>query len=138
MIVADVMTRQVVTVPIELTVGAALTRAGEHDIHHLVLVEKERLRGVVCVCQLLDQPTQQTLNQLDVRPPEVIWPQSSLASAAYRFMDKNVSCFPVCDGAELVGVITRNDIRLSEDESAGLPISFDCGRCGSLRQKRPE
>ena len=138
MIVADIMTRQVVTVPIGLTVGAALTRAGEHDIHHLVIVEKERLRGVVCVCQLLDQPTQQTLNQLPVGPPEVIWPQSSLTGAAYRFMDKNVSCFPVCDGAELVGVITRSDLRLRQDESGDLPISFDCGHCGSLRQRRPE
>ncbi|MFM2416636.1 MAG: hypothetical protein RL385_1359 [Pseudomonadota bacterium] len=134
--VADIMTRELLTISSAESVSLALARAQERDVHHLLVVELGRLKGVTCICDLRDRPPKAELREVLRRAPEVIWPQSTLKQAARRFIDKGVSCFPVCDGAELVGVITRGDLRRSVIAEDELPVSFRCSFCGSTRHVR--
>jgi predicted transcriptional regulator len=135
--VAEIMTRELLTIPSVVSVSDALRRARERDVHHLLVVETGRLRAVTCVCELRDRPLTDTLAQTAFRPPEVVWPELTLKQAARRFVEKGVSCFPVCDGASLVGVITRRDQRRSVIGEDELPHSFRCTFCGSTRHVRP-
>jgi CBS domain-containing protein len=135
--VADIMSRDLLTIPGLLTVAEGLERARARDVHHLLITHAGRLRAVTCVCELRERPMNAVLHAGLVRVPEVIWPELTLKQAARRFVEKNVSCFPVCDGASLVGVITRGDLRRSVIGEAELPHSFRCTFCGSTRHVRP-
>lgn len=136
MLVSDIMTRDLLTVWGGLSVREALERAFERDVHHLLIVEDGRLRGVSCVCDLRERPAQEPVRTSITRAPVVVWAQSSLREAAQRFIEKDVSCFPVCDGSELVGVVTRGDLRRSRIHEHELPNSFRCSFCGSTRHVR--
>ena len=135
MIVSDVMTRELLTAAGHLTVTQALRLARERDVHHVLVVEDKRLRGVVCVCELRDRGGETPLRDCITSQPAVIWAQCSLRQAARIFVEKNVSCFPVCDGEQLVGVITRGDLRRSVITEELLP-GFRCKFCGSTRHVR--
>lgn len=135
--VSEVMTtRNLLTVWGHVSVLEALGRAAERDVHHVLIVEQKRLVGVTCVCDLRGRSGNQPVREVIERPPVVVWPQSTLKEAAQRFVDKGVSCFPVCDGAELVGVVTRSDLRRSLIGERDLPRSFRCSFCGSTRHVR--
>jgi predicted transcriptional regulator len=137
MLVSEIMTRELFTVQADLTVADGLFRAQERDVHHLLLVHGKQLKGVVCVCQLRDRPPNEPLARSIDGPPMVIWAQSTLKHAARRFVEKGASCFPVCDGEVLVGVLTRGDLRRSVIPESLLPGSFRCKFCGSTRHVRP-
>lgn len=51
--VADLMTREVVTVAPEDTVGACMQRMNEHRIRHLPVVDGERVMGVISIVDVL-------------------------------------------------------------------------------------
>lgn len=135
--VSDVMTQDLVTLPVDASVAMGLTRAQEHDLHHVLITTDDRLVGIACVCELRDQPRDTPLGKCVSRPPEVIAPDQSLDQAAERFVAKRVSCFPVCDGEKLVGVITRSDLRRNMVSGEKLPATFACAFCGSTRHVRP-
>jgi len=137
MLVSEIMTRELFTVPMELTVADGLARAREREVHHLLLVKDKQLKGVVCICELRDRPPDELLSRSISGAPMVIWAQSTLKHAARRFVEKGASCFPVCDGDVLVGVITRGDVRRSVIPESMLPGSFRCKFCGSTRHVRP-
>ncbi len=137
MIVSDIMTRDLLTVPTELSVADGLARALDREVHHLLLVEAGRLKGVTCICELRERLPNESLRDCVRRAPIVIWAQCTLKQAAQRFIEKEVSFFPVCDGPHVVGVITRGDLRRSVVSEAVLPNSFRCKFCGSTRHVRP-
>lgn len=137
MLVSEIMSRELLTLPSHISVSEALARATERDVHHVLITEHGRLKGVSCVCQLREHAATATLRSCIAGPPLVIWSQCTLKQAAQRFIEKDASCFPVIDGAELVGVITRSDLRRSVIDEGTLPGSFRCRFCGSTRHVRP-
>jgi CBS domain-containing protein len=50
------------------------------------------------------------LSEIMTRDVEVIHPDATLEEAAQRMQDLNVGPLPVCDGDELVGMLTDRDI----------------------------
>lgn len=135
--VSDVMTRDLVTLPEDAKVAAALAAAAERDLHHVLIMAGDKLAGIACVCDLREQPRGESLASCIRRPPDVIAPSETLDAAADAFVQRGVSCFPVCDGEDLVGVVTRSDLRRSMIPEAKLPASFQCTFCGSTRHVRP-
>jgi len=135
--VADLMLADLFVVPASASVAEGLQRAWERNVHHVLVTDRKRLVGVVCTCDLekaaLDQPIAHVIS----RPPEIIWPESSLRDAAERFVRKSVGCLPVCDGEQLVGVITRADIVRSRLPGEDLPGGFCCVFCADTRHVRP-
>ncbi|MGD8863211.1 MAG: CBS domain-containing protein [Myxococcales bacterium] len=135
--VSDIMTRDLVALPRDETVASALRRAAERDLHHVLIVDGSALAGIACICDLRELPTDTKLGDCIARPPEVIEPERSLDEAAEQFVARSVSCFPVCNDGELVGVVTRSDLRRSKLPEFQLPSSFECAFCGSTRHVRP-
>jgi CBS domain-containing protein len=138
MLVGDIMTSQPRTVPHTRTVAEGLSFANEHDLHHLLLVDDPtaRLVGVVCICNLRGR-TEEPLTSRIQRPPEVIWPESTVQEAVRRFIEKHVSCLPVCDGPDLVGMLTRADLVRAGLAAHELPGGDHCMCCGETRHLRP-
>jgi len=135
--VSEVMSRNLVSLPTDASVAAGLDAAKEHDLHHVLVTADDKLVGIVCVCDLRERPRSDTLASCISRPPDVIAPEQSLDEAAETFVARGVSCFPVCDEGELVGVVTRGDLRRGMIPEAKLPASFQCTFCGSTRHVRP-
>ena len=52
------------------------------------------------------------LSEIMSRDVEVLQPDDSLQSAAKRMRDRNIGFLPVCDGEELIGVISDRDITI--------------------------
>lgn len=137
MLVSEIMSRELFTVPADLTVADGLARAHEREVHHLLIVKDKQLKGVVCICELRERPSDEPLALCIRGAPMLIWAQSTLKQAAQRFVEKGASCFPVCDGDVLVGVVTRGDLRRSVIPESVLPGSFRCSFCGSTHHVRP-
>ena len=135
--VSELMTRTLVTLPMEASVATGLSVMEQHDVHHILIVADNRLAGVACVCDLRDQPRADSLGSCITRPPEVLTPDQSLEEAVKVFVQRELSCLPVCEQEQLVGVLTRSDLRRSEDATAHLPADFACTFCGSTRHVRP-
>ena len=135
--VREIMNRDLLTLPGDASVAQGLRAAVERDVHHVLVPERGRLTGVICVCDLRERPRDQSLTESISRQPEVVAPGNTLEQAAERFVRQGISCFPVCDGDELVGVVTRRDVRRSLPPGHALPASFECAFCGSMRHVRP-
>jgi predicted transcriptional regulator len=125
--VGDIMTEQLVTMSGDRPVADGLNLARARRVDLLLLTHHGRLLGVTCVCELRSHAPETLLRDCVHRTPEVIWPESSLQEAANRFAAKGVGCLPVCDGAELVGVLTLRDL-----ERAGLPACLTPGGTGCV------
>jgi WS/DGAT/MGAT family acyltransferase len=124
--VADLMTREVVTVRPEATLADAWTTMHEARIRHLVVGDaKGRLIGVVTHRDLLSaaQSRMTFPNEAD-RMRMLSWvhvadamethvstasPAEPAAVAGRRMANHKLGCLPVVDGDRLVGVVTEHD-----------------------------
>ena len=134
MLVRDVMTRRPVTVPVTGTVADALATAEKADVHHLLLTSKDEFAGVLCVCALRELDRTETL--LSRLPHRIVAVQaeSPVWIAQRRFDEQEVSCMPVFEGDDLVGVLTRGDLRRRANGELSQPR---CSFCGETRHVRP-
>ena len=57
------------------------------------------------------------LREIMTRDVVVLQPDDSLQSAAKKMRERNIGFLPVCDGEELIGVISG---------ASGLNLSMDC------------
>ena len=54
---------------------------------------------------------QETLGELELRPPITAGPDTSIAECARRMAEHHVSCLPILEDGELTGIITDRDLR---------------------------
>jgi CBS domain-containing protein len=103
------------TVSPETTWREAGAHAAETGVHHLLVVDGDRVIGIACGCEPgehpLDAPVRATLG------PTVfaIERTATLGEAASAMAQLGLGCLPVLDDGELTGVITRSDL-----EAAGV------------------
>jgi acetoin utilization protein AcuB len=130
MSVADVMSRHVVTVTPEQDIDAIRRLFDEHRFHHLLVVDGDRLVGVISDRDLLraTSPFIDTLaerpqdlatlrrraHQIMSRRPIVARRDDSVAQAASAMLAHGVSCLPVvtCDG-RVEGIVSWKDLMRS-------------------------
>ncbi len=125
MLVKDLMSRPVVTVLNDSTVGEALEILREKDIRHLPVVDlNHSLVGIVTESDLLKvfpngkelSPFESNLlsrtpvSRIMKNPPISISPDEIIEAAALIMRTKRISSLPVLDGRKLVGLITKNRI----------------------------
>ncbi len=116
--VADVMSRDVVTLDATETVGAArawvASRAGgaTHQGYPVVDRASGALLGVVTRRDLLDEAARDDarVRELVKRAPVVVRAQDSLREAADTLVHAGVGRLPVVKDGALVGIVTRSDI----------------------------
>lgn len=112
--VASVMSRQVETLPVESTVGAARARfaSGRHGAYPIV-DGGGAVHGIVSRTDLLgDQAASPDRPLLSIASRQVvsIAPEDNLLSALDRMLSEHVEHLPVLDHGRLVGICTRSDV----------------------------
>ncbi|WP_137597270.1 CBS and ACT domain-containing protein [Paucilactobacillus kaifaensis] len=126
MSVADFMTQKLITVRPTTRINDAVDLMKQNDIHRLPVLDSGRLVGLITegIIQralpskatslsvfeanyLLNKTTVADVMEKDV---QTISPNSVLEDAIYAMRKHNIGVLPVVNGAELVGIITNNDI----------------------------
>ena len=108
--IQDVMSKNVVSVPKEMKVAAARERLRNDEIDHLVVVDAERVVGVVAGRDLLRASDDQPLSAVMSRPVATITSEATLRRAAGIMRGRAVGCLPVLDDGHLVGIVTTSDL----------------------------
>lgn len=111
--------------------GDSLDRAiclmDEHNIHHLPVVEDERLVGVVSdrdllvavgwklECERRPEPRSEVVGPKEVRsimsqPPIFLGPDNQIHTAARLMAEGKIHCVPIVAQGKLIGLVTSTDI----------------------------
>jgi CBS domain-containing protein len=105
---------------LHLDAGILDQLSGEHEIVQRFLTADpgERLRS-------LSQPATGTLADLEMREPVTASADTSIAQCAALMADRDVSCLPITERGNLVGIVTDRDLRtrvLARGIDPGRPI----------------
>jgi acetoin utilization protein AcuB len=127
MLAKEYMTTKLVTVEMDDTLATVREIFGNTGFHHLLVVEKGEVLGVLSDRDLLrhlspyvgtNSETQRdaaTLHkhahQIMTRKPVTLSPESELAEVLEKFRQKDVTCLPVVDARnKVVGIVTWRDM----------------------------
>jgi CBS domain-containing protein len=124
MIVDDVMTTDVITVPPSLLLKDAAQLMADRDISGLPVVEQGKVVGVISEADILEKqrgPGQGRFHRNDkfrartvadamTSPAITVLGRSTLPAAATLMTERGVNRLPVVDGRGLVGIVTRADL----------------------------
>lgn len=124
--VKDIMTKNVVTIEREDTLRSALILMRKHDIHHLPVVNGEKLVGIVSdkdiyrpLPSLVDVKDKVDLGEiLDTirvkkimsHPVKAVAPSMDAQDLARFLLKYKFRCFPVVSGGKVAGIITTTDL----------------------------
>ena len=128
--VSEWMSHPVVTMSSHACVADAQALMARQDICHLVLTDAGYVVGVVCACDLRTASADDPIGRFMVSPVLPILPTQSVADAALLMTEAKIGCLPVVAGGNLVGVLSRSDLRRAgvlDDGAAG------CASCGATR-----
>jgi len=114
--VKDWMTREPAQVSEDASIGTALARMRSADVRHLLVLDGDRLCGVVSVrdlrrlagamaASLLIEPVSRIMTE----DPVTIAPDTPIATAARVLLDRRIGALPVRDGDDIVGIFTTAD-----------------------------
>ena len=130
MIVADMMTTEIITAGMDDTLGGIRKVFELNDCHHIPIIEDDRLVGIVSDRDVLkglsptadlaiaDNRALKTLrkkaHQIMTRNVTTISPEDTIEEAATVFLKLKFSCLPVLErSGHLVGIITKTDLLAS-------------------------
>lgn len=124
--IEDIMSRDVVCVSPDTALMEIRRLLHERGFHHLLVREDDELVGVISDRDVLQamSPFLDTRSESprDVRslerpaaeimraPPVTIAPDTPIPEAARSILDHAISCLPVLNGADLVGIVTTKDL----------------------------
>jgi len=114
--VRDWMTRKPATVPEDSSIGAALARMQGAEIRHLLVVDGDRLSGIVssrdlgrlagdAAAPLLSAPVSRIMTE----DPVTVAPETPVTAAARVLLEMKIGALPVRDGDDIVGIFTTAD-----------------------------
>ena len=130
--IADLMGWPAVTISPWVPARFAERVAVGHEVTHLPVVERERLTGIVCLCDLWGRPEEARVLDCMTREPVTIDTGDPIAEAVARMVAHDVGCLPVMGRGRVVGVLTRGDLlRLG---AVVAPVR--CTSCGSHHHVR--
>jgi CBS domain-containing protein len=115
--VSNWMTRQPVMVPEDCAVRSALGRMQRGEIRHLLVLDGDRLSGIVSnrdVRRLaLDDPGPSLLSgpvsSIMTEDPVTVAPETAVTVAARLLLELRIGALPVREGDEIVGIFTTAD-----------------------------
>lgn len=134
--VETIMTTRVVTVEMDDRLSVIKDIFEQAHFRHLLVIEEGQMIGIIsdrdllqALSPYLDSAAEQsrdteTLNrrahQIMTRDPVTVSSHQTLAYAARLMLDKKVSCLPVLDQGQLVGVLSWKDLLKAALESGSL------------------
>lgn len=124
MLVSDIMQTKIVTITPEETIRSAMVLLLQHRFRHLpVMNANGKLAGIVSDRDLRNAlPSKLKIEEEDIEllntpitsimTPDVICchPLDFVDDVAYTFYQERISCLPVLQDGEMVGIVTETDI----------------------------
>jgi acetoin utilization protein AcuB len=126
--IAEIMTSDVSTIPMDMTLGQAMEVCSRKKIRHLPVVDEYgQLAGLVTDRDIryLISPRIGTISEntadreslkrpihlIMIRTTVVATPQMSIAEAAQLMLDHRIGCLPVTDSQrKVIGMVTATDL----------------------------
>jgi CBS-domain-containing membrane protein len=111
-IVADVMTRDVVTVRPSTTYAACIRLMRMHGVGALPVVDESKVVGIVCMTDLLLKRRDGGAASFFMTPPVITTsPDTPISAAVRRMFEHAINRLPVVDAERrLVGILSRSDV----------------------------
>lgn len=134
--VSELMHQPVVSVGPAASVEEVRTLAESKGIHHVPIVERGKLLGVVCTCDLQSAPATSRVLQLARRNVVTAPPDCSAADTAKLMRDNAVGSVLISNRDGLWGIVTRNDLVRADTELAAMLAGVECAFCQSTRHLR--
>ncbi len=106
----EIMSRSVISLAPTTTVAEAFELFLTRGIHHLLIVERSHVIGVVTVREVSGKPHELTLADVMCRDVKTASPTASVKEAAKLMIGNNSGCVPVVDGGRIVGIVTSSDL----------------------------
>jgi acetoin utilization protein AcuB len=111
------MTKQPVAVAPDCSIGAALGRMRRAEVRHLLVVEADRLVGIVShrdwrraqAVETLAGWESQHVARIMTEDPVTVAPETPVVTAARVLLERKIGCLPVRDGEAIVGIFTTSD-----------------------------
>ncbi len=136
---SNTMTRQVITVPPELTLDVAHRVMESHHIRHLVVMQHGKLVGILSDRDVLLAATADARGGVAVprspigaamtTEPLTCEPDTTVATLARLMTERKIDAVPVIGSAgRLVGLVTSTDLLLlliGQDSARPLPFEWD-------------
>ena len=115
--VRDWMTKQPATVAPDCSIGAALGCMRRAEVRHLLVVDADRLVGIVSARDWRRVQAGETVDGWEAQPvtrimtedPVTVAPETPVTAAARVLLERRIGCLPVRDGAVIVGIFTTSD-----------------------------
>jgi acetoin utilization protein AcuB len=112
---AEIMSTEVRTISSAASAEVALETMARHGIHHLVVLEPNKVIGVLSHRDLGPRlgpgPRQGlTVGDLMARPGVTARPDTSVRDAANLLRGRGIGCLPVIERGKLVGIVTTTDL----------------------------
>ena len=125
--IGSIMNKRVVTVEMDDSIGTVREIFSHTHFHHILVVERDRLRGVVSDRDLLkaispnigtaaelprDSATlAKRVHQIMTRDPITLAPEAGIDAAVDLFMKHSVSCIPIVDVLmKIKGIVSWRDL----------------------------
>jgi CBS domain-containing protein len=111
-IVADVMTRNVVTVRTSTTYDACVRLMRVHGVGALPVIEDGKVAGIVTMTDLvMKEHDQAAAASFMTRRPVTVLPDTPIAAAVRQMFQHRINRLPVVDAERrLVGIVSRSDV----------------------------
>lgn len=110
MIVRELMTPRVIAVQPSDSLQFARQRLRENKIHHLLVLDKGRIVGVLSYRELIGKGDADTVAEVMSRDVVTIDPDANVRNAAALILGKTHGCIAVMEGSQLAGVLTTTDL----------------------------
>ncbi len=108
--VDEIMTRSVVTLTPTHTVADAYEHFKKRQIHHLLVVERGSVVGVISVRDVSGKRDDAPIGSIMSRDVRVATPAATIKEAATMMMGRNSGCLPIVDNGRLAGIVTTTDL----------------------------
>lgn len=107
--VASWMSSPVHTVTPATTAAEAAALLRRHRIHHLPVMEGDRVVGVVTDRDLRSAADEVRVSAIMSRPVVVVSPRTAIDKAARLLFERKIGCLPVIEDGRLIGILTQTD-----------------------------
>lgn len=108
--VRDMMRKEVRTIKPGEPVSTAKEMFRRYDIHHLVVVDRKDVIGLLADRDLMDVGADTPVQRAMAHPPVTITPDETVRKAAALMTGHVIGSLPVVDDGKLVGIVTTFDL----------------------------
>lgn len=134
--VSELMSQPVVSVGPGARVEEVRALAKSRGVHHVPIVQRGKVLGVVCTCDLGDASPDVRVLQLARRNLVTALPSCSASDAAKLMKDNAVGSVLISNRDGLWGIVTRDDLSRADAELARSLAELECSACHSKHHLR--